>query len=97
MCGVEVIVLVVCFQAVPPCDHLSFELMSAHSYISISVQRLYVKLSRAMSKERLGTMLVCVTFIVANRPGTAETVPDVLALSRCCPGRGKIVIMSLNL
>ena len=94
MCGVEVIVLVVCFQAVPPCDHLSFELMSAHS---ISVQRLYVKLSHAMSKERLGTMLVCVTFIVANRPGTAETVPDVLALSRRCPGRGKIVIMSLNL
>ena len=68
MCGVEVIVHVVCFQAVSPCDHLTFELMSAHSYISISVQRLYVKLSRAMSKESFGTRLVCVIFIVPTVP-----------------------------
>ena len=35
--------------------------------------------------------------IVANRPGMAGTVPEVWALSRQCPGRGKIAIMSRNL
>ena len=35
--------------------------------------------------------------IVANRPGMAATVPEVWALSRRCPGRGKIAIMSRNL
>ena len=37
-----------------------------------------------------------VNIIVANRPGMAGTVPVVCALSRLCPGRGKIVLMSRN-
>ena len=36
-------------------------------------------------------------YIVANRPGMAGTVPDFGALSRRCPGRGKIPTMSRNL
>ena len=35
-------------------------------------------------------------YIVANRPGMAGTVPVVCALSRLCPGRGKIVLLSRN-
>ena len=50
-----------------------------------------------MRRSPCGSSAFKAIFIVANRPGMAGTVPGVWALSRRCPGRGKIAIMSRNL
>ena len=52
-------------------------------------------LSKAINMH--ATLQVKLPHIVANRPGMAGIVLVVCTLSRLCPGRGKIVLMSRNI
>ena len=64
--------------------------------ITVSVTRSHVRILVHFGRAG-ATPLAVVDGIVANRPGMAGTVPDIWALSRRCPGRGKIPTMSRNL